>query len=191
MSDQAFTDGQKRIGLRRQAGAHALLQNADGQSTDDIHHHDDDRRNRVPSNKLAGTVHGAIKVRFFRDILPAPPGFIFFNEACVQVGIDRHLLARHRIQCEAGGDFSHAAGALGHHHEIDDHEDRKHHEADGVIPADDKGAERADDFPCRRRSFIPMQQNQAGRRNIQGQPEERDHQENRGKYRKVHRPTDL
>src|SRR3712207_8145111 len=39
--------------------------------------------------------------------------------------VDRHLLAGHGVEREARGDFGHAAGAVGDHHELDHHEDQE------------------------------------------------------------------
>ncbi len=45
-------------------------------------------------------------------------GLALVDDAGVQVGIDRHLPARHAVQGETGGHFADARGALGDHHEL-------------------------------------------------------------------------
>ena len=47
------------------------------------------------------------------------------DDAGGQVGVDRHLLARHRVEREARGHFGDAARALGDDHEVDDDEQQE------------------------------------------------------------------
>jgi hypothetical protein len=68
----------------------------------------------------------------------------FVDQAGVQVGVDRHLLAGHRIEGEARADFGDALGALGDHDEVDHHQDREDDQADGEVAADQEVAEGLD-----------------------------------------------
>ena len=61
--------------------------------------------------------------------------------AGLQVGVDGHLLARHRVQGEARGDFGDAAGAVGDDHELDDDQDQEDDDADDEVAADHEVAE--------------------------------------------------
>ena len=51
--------------------------------------------------ELTGTIHGPMKFRFAYEMLPATTCFGFVDGAGVQLGVDRHLLAWHRIKDEA------------------------------------------------------------------------------------------
>ncbi len=62
-----------------------------------------------------------------------------------EIGVDRHLLARHGVQVEAGGDFGDAAGAFRDDHEVHDHQDDEHDDADDEIAAHHEIAEGLDD----------------------------------------------
>ena len=72
--------------------------------------------------------------------------------AGVEVGVDRHLLARHGVEGEARPDLGHAAGTGGDDHELDDDEDQEDDEADDDVAADDEAAEGRDDLARRRRA---------------------------------------
>jgi hypothetical protein len=78
--------------------------------------------------------------------------------AGAHVAVDRHLLARHGVQREAGRDLGHAFGALGDDHELHDGQDQEDHQADDQIAADDEVAEGLDDV-----AGIGLQQDQARR----------------------------
>src|SRR6266508_4344640 len=60
------------------------------------------------------------------------------DQAGREIGVDRHLLTRHGVEVEARGDLGDAAGALGDHHEIHDHQDREHDDPDHEIAAHDE-----------------------------------------------------
>ena len=79
------------------------------------------------------------------ELLAALPGLGLVDEAGRKVGVDRHLLSRHRIQGEARRHFGDASGTLGDHDEVHDHEDRKHDQADDEIALRDKPAKRLND----------------------------------------------
>ena len=84
------------------------------------------------------------------------------------------LLTGHRVQGETSRDFSHAAGAVGDDDELNDHEDRKDDETDGVVTADDDGAELLDDL-----ARIAVQQDRTRRADVEREPEERHDQDQR------------
>src|SRR3546814_17737905 len=58
--------------------------------------------------------------RFLAHFGPPFARLILGDQPGIEVGIDRHLLAGHRIEGESRGDFRNAGGAFGHHHEVDD-----------------------------------------------------------------------
>ena len=78
--------------------------------------------------------------------LAQPIGLGLIDVAGAQVVVDRHLLARHGIEGESGGDLGDALATLGDHHELRDRDDQEDDHADGNIAADHESAERGDDL---------------------------------------------
>ncbi len=72
-----------------------------------------------PRTNFDGTVHGAVEVGLLRHLGTALAGAFLVDQAGVQVGVDGHLLAGHRIEHEARAHFGDTAGTLGDHHEVD------------------------------------------------------------------------
>jgi hypothetical protein len=107
-------------------------------------------------------------------------GLLLGDEPGVQVGVDRHLLARHRVEREPGPDFGDALGALRDDDELDDGEDEEDHGADHERPADRDLAERLDDLPG-----VRLAEDEARRGDVQAEPEERGHQEQAREDREV------
>ncbi len=144
LRNQAVTDGQQGVDLCRFADRQVVLGHADDQAADDVDQHDQDAGDGVAADELRCTVHRAEKVGFFGNFRAALAGLVLTDQAGVEVGVDRHLLAGHGVQREAGAHFGDAAGTLGDHHEVDDGEDDEHHDADGVVAADEEVAEGLD-----------------------------------------------
>ena len=92
--------------------------------------------------------------------------------AGVQVGVDRHLLAGHRVEGEARGDLGDAAGAVRDDDELDDDQDQEDDEADDHVAADDEVAERLDDV-----AGVALEQDQARDRDVERQAEQRREQQ--------------
>ncbi len=101
LGDQAVTDGQQRVVVHRRAEIQAMLAHADGQAADDVDDQDQDAGDRIAADELAGTVHRAVEVGLAAHFLAPRPGLVLVDQAGVQVGVDGHLLARHRVQGEA------------------------------------------------------------------------------------------
>ena len=90
-----------------------------------------------------------------------------------EVGVDRHLLAGHRVEGEARGHLGDAPGALGDHHEVDHHQDEEHDEADEDVAADDEAPEGLDDVPGRARPLGAVQQDEPRGGDVEAEPEQR------------------
>ena len=153
-----------------------FLHDADGESAQNIDQRDQDGRDGVAANELARPVHRSIKIRFLFHLAAARAGLFFIDHPGIQFGINRHLFAGHRVQGEPGRDLRDTPGTLGDDNEIDQDENEEDDEADDVIAADDEIPECLDDM-----TGITVEQNQAGRRNIQGQSKQRDEQQQGGK----------
>ena len=72
----------------------------------------------VAAHVLRGAVHRAEELGFLADLGAALLGLLFVDQAGVQVGVDRHLLAGHRVEGEARADFGDTPGALGDDDEV-------------------------------------------------------------------------
>ena len=163
-----------------------VLEDADREAADDVDECDDDAGDRIAADELARTVHRSVEVGFLRDVRAALAGLVLADQAGVQVGVDRHLLAGHRVQGEARRDFRDAARAVRDHDELDHDQDHEDDHADRVVAADDEGAEGLDDL-----AGLAVQQDQAGGRDVQRQPEERQDQQHRGEGAELQRLLDV
>ena len=157
--DQAVADGQHRVGLQRFLEGNALLEDADQKAGNDVDGGDQDRGQRIALIEAGRAVHGAVEFRFVRNLLAAGAGLHFVDQAGVQVGVDRHLLAGHGIQGEARRDFRGAHRAVADHDVLDRDQGQEQHEADNVIAAHDELAEGLNHASRRRSAFRAMQQN--------------------------------
>jgi hypothetical protein len=177
LGHQAVTDGQQGVGLDRFAEGHVVLGHADDQAADDVDDGHQDAGDGIAVHVLGGTVHGAVEFRLLADFGAARLGFAFADQAGVQVGVDRHLLAGHRIQGEARAHLGDTAGTLGDDGEVDDGEDDEDHQADGVVAADQEVAEGLDDLAGGGATGVAFGQHHAGRGHVQRQSQHGGNQE--------------
>ncbi len=109
LRDQPVADGQQRIGAAGIGERHAVLRRADDGAAEQIDEHDQDAGDGVAAHELAGAVHRAVEVGLLAHFLPADDGISLRDDAGVQIGVDRHLPAGHRVQGEARTDFRDAS----------------------------------------------------------------------------------
>src|ERR687896_135391 len=83
---------------------------------------------QISAPAISGAVHRAVEVGLVTDLLAALAGLLVGDLAGVQVGVDRHLLAGHGVEREAGGNLGHAPRAVRYDHELDHDEDQEDHE---------------------------------------------------------------
>ena len=164
----------------------ALLHDADREAAEQVDDDDDDAGDRVALDELAGTVHRTVEVGLGADVRATLAGRVLVDEAGVEVGVDRHLLAGHGVEGEAGADLGDAAGTVGDDQELDDHQDQEDHQTDDQRPADDEVPEGLDHL-----AGVAVDQDEAGRADVEGEPEERGDQDQRGEDREVERALDL
>ena len=100
----------------------------------------------VAAHELRRAVHGAEEARFVLQRLAALLGLLLVDQAGREVGVDRHLLAGHRIEREARRDLRDAPRALGDDDEVHDHEDREDDQPDDEVAAHHEAAEGLDDL---------------------------------------------
>ena len=157
-----------------------MLTHTNGQATDQVDHQNQQTGYRVTRHKLGGTVHGAEEVRLLREFFTAFFGRLLVNHAGVQIGVNRHLFSWHRIQCETCVHFRHSASALGHHDEVDDHQNSKDDETHYIVTANHKLTEGGYHFTGSLMTFVAIDQNDAGGSHVQAQSEHGGKQQNRG-----------
>ena len=169
------------------AEIHVVLQHAHHETADQVDHQNDDAGHRIAAHEFAGTVHRAVELRFLRHCGTARARLIFADQAGIEVGIDRHLLARHRIQGEARAHFGDTSRALGDDHEVDHHQDNEHHNTHRIIAAHQEMAEGFDHLARRIRAGVALQQHHAGGGHVQRQAQQGGDQQHGGEYREVQR----
>ena len=184
LGDQAVADRQQAVGRDRLADRHAHLADADREAADQVDQRDDDRGDRVALDELRRTVHRAVEVGLGVHLGATAAGLVLVDEAGVQVGVDRHLLAGHRVEGEAGADLGDPAGAVGDDDELDDEQDREDDQADDQRAADHEVAEGVDHL-----AGVAVEQHQPGGADVERQPEERHHQQHGRERREVERPV--
>src|SRR5580704_17137443 len=146
-----------------------MLQDAYDHAADDIDQNYQKSGNGIAAHEFRGAGHGAEEAGFIFQVLAPPPRFLLVDQAGGEIGVDRHLLAGHGVQVEAGSDFGDAPGAFGDDDEIHYHQDREHDDADDEIAAHDEAAERLDDMAGGSRALMTVGENEPGRGEIERQ----------------------
>ena len=164
---QCITHGQQDVGVCSGTRTQPMLQHADGESAHDADEQNQNARDGIAAYEFGCTVHGAEETRFVAHFTAAALGFFFVNQAGIQVGIDGHLFAGHGVQGEACRHLGNALGALGHHNEVDDHQDHKHDQAYGKVAANQEVAEGLDHRARCTRACVPFQQHHTGRGHVE------------------------
>ena len=140
-----------------------------------------------PRTNFRRTVHGAEEAAFLLKLAPTLPRDLLVDQARGEVRVDRHLLARHRVQAEPCRHLRDAAGALGDHHEVHDQEDGEQDDADHDVAAHQEAAECLHHVPGRQRAFITVAQDQPRGRDVEREAQEGGEQQQRGEAGEVER----
>ena len=164
-----------------------MLQQPDREAADHVDGEDQHRGDRVAADELRRTVHRTVEVRLLRDLLAAAARLLVVDRAGVELGVDRHLLAGHRIEREARRHLGDPAGTLGHDDEVDHRQDREHDDADREVAADQEVRERLDDLARGVRTGVPVHQHRTRRGHVERQPQHRRQQQHRRERREVER----
>ena len=174
LRDETVADREDRVLRQRLADRQSALERADEDAADDVDRRDEQAGDRVALHELRRAVHRAVEVGLARDLVAALARLLLVDEAGAQIGVDRHLLAGHRVQREARRDFGDAAGALRDDDEVDADQDQEEHEPDDVVAADHELAERLND-----RAGMPLGENQPRAADVEREPEQREEQQQR------------
>ena len=183
LRDQAVADGQQAVVVHRVGRRHALLEHADREAADQVDDGDDDGGDGVALDELGATVHRAVEVGLGGDVGAALLGLVLVDQAGVEVGVDRHLLAGHRVEGEPGADLGDPLGALGDHDDLHDDQDQEDDQADDQRAADDEVAERVDDL-----AGVAVAQHQPGGADVEREPEQGGDQQQGREDGEVERP---
>jgi hypothetical protein len=105
---QPLSNGEDRVRARGGRRIHPALQDADHQPAHDVYSQHHDPGDGVPLDERHGAVHRTEELRFARRRRPPPARLIVIDVASAQLGVDRHLLARHGVEREAGRHLRHA-----------------------------------------------------------------------------------
>ncbi|MDA7650754.1 hypothetical protein N8607_00475 [bacterium] len=138
---------------------------------------------RVTSDELRGTVHGPVELGLARDLLPPRARLVGVDQAAIEVGVDGHLLARHRVQNKACGDLTDSTRALCDDHKLDHDEHEEDHQPHAEVVSGDVLTEGLDDV-----TRLSPGEDQARTRDVQPQPEERREEQDRrerGEFRRL------
>ncbi len=127
-----------------------------------------------------------MELAFELELAPLAAGFVLVDQARAQVGIDRQLLAWHRVEREARRDLGDALGALGDDDELHHGDDEEHHQPDDEVAAGHHLAEGVDDV-----AGMGVQQDHARRRDRQRQPEQRRDEQHAREHRELQRRGDV
>ena len=119
-----------------------MIGDADRDAADQIQDDDHQRRDRIALDEFSGAVHRAVEIRFLLNERAFATRAFRVERAGVHVGVDRHLLARHRIEREARRDFGDALRARGDHDELNRDQDCEHDQPDDEVAAHDEPSER-------------------------------------------------
>ena len=181
LRDQRVAHCQSHIFLRRIGRGQPVAEHAEAEPRDDIDPEDQHGGNRIAFDELARAIHRAVEIGFGSDFAAARLGFGGVDQPGSQIGVDCHLFAGQSIEREPRRDFGHAAGAFGHDHHVDDHQDHEHEQPDREIAADQKRAKALDHPPRRRPAGVAVDQHDAGRCDIERETQQRGEQQHRGK----------
>ena len=190
LADQAIPDGEHRVDLGCVAKPEPLLEHTDDDAAQDVDDGDHDARDCVPADELAGTVHGPVEVGFARDFLSALSSLDLVDEAGVQLCVDGHLLAWHRVEGEPRGDLGDTTSTLRDDHEVDDDQDDEDHETDDVAASHHDLAEGLDDL-AGRGLRAAAEQDEPGARDVETQPVQRRGEQQRREDGELDRRLDV
>ena len=164
-----------------------MTDQTDGEAADDVDGGDDQAGDGVATDEFGRAIHGAVKTAFLFQFAAAATGDLVVDEAGIHFGIDRHLLAGHRIEAEPSSNFGDSTGAFGDHHEIDDEQDREENQADHHVAAHQETAKGGDDMAGGERPFVAVAEDQPGGGDVERQAQQGGEQQELRKAGEIQR----
>src|SRR5690348_9611929 len=138
-----------------------VLSNSDDEPGEDVDDADDERRDDIAFDEFHRAIHRAEELRFARERASTAARLGAVDRAGSELGVDRHLLAGHRVEDEARRDLGHALRAFGDDDELDERQNQKDDASDDVVAANDEIAERANDL-----AGVGLKQDEARARDV-------------------------
>ena len=146
-----------------------MLEHANGQATNQVNQQNQYARNGVTTHELRSTVHGTEEVGFLGQLGAAFLGRGLVDHTRIQVGVDRHLFARHGVQGKSGVHFRDAAGTFGHHNKVNDHQNCKDDETHHIVTSDHELTKCRHHLASGVVAGMAIHQDHTGRGHVQGQ----------------------
>ena len=165
-----------------------MLQEPHDHAADDVDKKNNQACDGVAFDELRGTVHGAEEVGLLRNLFAALLRGLLVDYAGIEIRINGHLLAWHRIESESGGHFGDAARTFGNHRKVDDHQNAEDNNTHQVIAGNHKLSECLNHLACSIGALMAIDQHHAGRGHVQCQPKHCGEKDDGGEGREVQRP---
>ena len=146
-----------------------MLRHTYRESADNVNDQNQNAGNGIAFYEFTGTIHRTIKIGFGSNIRTPLLRLIGINQPCIQIRINRHLLAGHCVQSKAGTYFRYPACTFGNDHEINDHQNDEHHQTNGVITTDQHFTECLNYFPGSITPFMTIQQHHTGGSHVESE----------------------
>ena len=140
-------------------------------AADDVDERDQQPGDGVAAHEFRGAVHGAEEGALVLELAAPPPRFLLVDQPGGQVGVDRHLLARHGVEVEARRDLGDAAEPLVITTKFTMTRMVKTMMPMTKLPPHHEVAERLDDVAGGARALVPVRQDQAGRGEVEREPQ--------------------
>ncbi|MNI08442.1 hypothetical protein D3C73_614800 [compost metagenome] len=129
----------------------------DNETANQIDQQNDNTCDGVTLDKFTGTVHRPEKVGFAFNLASTFAGLLFINHAGVQIGIDTHLFAGHRIQCKPGAYLGYTFRTFSNNNELHDDKDQEDNESNSDLSPGNPASERGYNL-----TRMTIRQNQLG-----------------------------
>ncbi len=159
---QTITNGQQHVSRASIGKGHVVLHHTHRETANDVDDQNHDAGHGIATHKLAGTVHGTKELRFLTDFCTPLAGFVFSDQAGIQIRINCHLLAGHGIQCETRRHFSNSASTFGDYDKVDQHQNDEHHNTNCKVAADQEVTKCFNHFACGIGAFVTMHKHHTG-----------------------------
>ena len=157
-----------------------MLEHTNGQAANQVDQQNQYARNGVTADKFGSTVHGTEEVGFLGQLGTAFLCCGLVDHARIQVGVDRHLFARHRVQGKTCVHFRNTARTFGHHDKVNDHQNTKDDETHHIVTGNHKLTKRRHHFARSFVACVAVDQDHPGRRHVQRQAQHRGKQQYSG-----------
>jgi hypothetical protein len=187
LGDEPVADGEQRVGLGRLGQRDVVAHEPGHEPAHDVDGGDGEAGHRVAADELGGAVHGAEELGLALQGRAAGLRLAVVDDAGGQVGVDRHLLAGHRVESEASRHLGDAPGALGDDREVHHQQDEEDDEPDHQAAAHREASEGLDEVAGRARTLAAVEQDEPGGGDVEREPEEGGDEQQRREDREVER----